>query len=171
MADQQPKNGSDDVSPAPTTEVAVPGVTTRRLVVALSATALAGAIVLVISSLGDRPGITLANYRRIQPGVTRAEVEALLDGPPGDYCTEETLLIRDPSLPFGPEDEGELWMADGGGVLVAFDASQRVTSKVWLIPEYGPKWSLRRMARKIKNWWASRNERRAAFRPIDDPPQ
>jgi hypothetical protein len=33
-----------------------------------------------------QPHITDENYRKIQPGMAQAEVEAILGGPPGDYA-------------------------------------------------------------------------------------
>ena len=38
----------------------------------------------------QRGQITFANFHRIQEGMSRAEVEAILDGPPGDYRTART---------------------------------------------------------------------------------
>jgi hypothetical protein len=89
--------------------------------------------------------------------MTRAEVEAILGGPPGGYGTEWTDLERDPSLPPIPED-GDLWSSDDGGVIVAFDDSQRVRAHGWIRPTYGPKWSLRRWIRRVELWWRDREE-------------
>ena len=70
--------------------------------------------------------------------MTRAEVEEILGGRSGNYCTEWTDFERDPSMPDLPED-GEMWTAGDGGVIVAFDESERVTAQGWIRPTYGAK--------------------------------
>jgi hypothetical protein len=46
---------------------------------------LAGAGALLLTAHGPRPRLTAENYGRIRPGMTLAEVEAILGAPPGDY--------------------------------------------------------------------------------------
>jgi hypothetical protein len=125
--------------------------TKARATVCLGAVALAAALLLP-RWLADGPGIAWANYCRIRTGMSRAEVEALLGGPPGGYCTERTILIEDPSLP-PPPDDGEIWAGDDGGVIVVFDAGGQVTAKGWIKSQYGTKWSLRRFAWRVEEWW------------------
>jgi hypothetical protein len=73
--------------------------------------------------------VTRAAFAKIEVGMTRAEVEAILGGPPGDYRTQPS-----PSFSLGVEmggfiiiatpdhywygDEGQVWVrfAHGGGV-------------------------------------------------------
>jgi hypothetical protein len=56
----------------------------RKLLLLLAGLAVLAVGVVVLWPRTDR--ITRENYDRIQPGMTRAEVEAIL-GPPGDYRT------------------------------------------------------------------------------------
>jgi hypothetical protein len=69
--------------------------------------------------------VNRAAFERIKPGMTRAEVHAILGGPPGDYRTR-------PSGPFtlffdstvnGIIPLAELWQGDEGGVCVEYSAS------------------------------------------------
>ena len=59
--------------------------------------------------------VTEANSERIKPGMTRAEVEAILGGPPGDYRTRPTQTVDIWMA------EGEAWFGDEGDCIVAFD--------------------------------------------------
>lgn len=43
-------------------------------------------------AMGPKPGVTEANCRRIQEGMTKAEVEAILGGP-GQWCTKGGGLV------------------------------------------------------------------------------
>jgi hypothetical protein len=61
----------------------------RKLLVALGGLAVLVAVgAFVVWPRADR--ITRENYDRIREGMTRAEVEAILGGPPGDYRTVRT---------------------------------------------------------------------------------
>jgi hypothetical protein len=75
------------------------GLRRRRLpLVGLGAVALlAGGL---FAWLGlPRPGVTRANYERIQEGMTLPEVESILGGPPGNYSRL-------------PDNEAGLWAID-----------------------------------------------------------
>ncbi len=56
--------------------------------------------------LWPRTAITRENAARIQPGITRADVEALLGGPPRDEATGPVSLDLDDR----PEDGAQLWL-------------------------------------------------------------
>ncbi len=94
----------------------------KKLVVAGLAVGLVMAGVLV-ALLGPWPcRVTRANCERIKPGMTRAEVERVLGGPPEDYRTlphPEFELARFTEIapPVWPE---ELWIGDTGDVYVGF---------------------------------------------------
>src|SRR4051794_12432254 len=66
--------------------------------------------------------LTRANMEKVQQGMTRAEVEAILGAPPGDYAAEGTL--------YSPCDRlwlyEALWTCDDGWLGVMFDDSGRV---------------------------------------------
>jgi hypothetical protein len=127
-------------------------ITTRRLVALLSAVALSAVLLLLLLARPDGPSVSWRNYCRIQPGMTRAEVEELLGGPAGGYCTEWTELELDLSLP-PPPDDGEMWSADDGGIIVMFDRSGRVQAHGWVRSKYGTKWSIRRFVWRLDRWW------------------
>ncbi len=58
------------------------------------------AVLLAAGALALRPRsdrITFDNFSRIQEGMSRAEVEAILGGPPGDYRTVQTVYESDHS--------------------------------------------------------------------------
>jgi hypothetical protein len=126
-------------------------VTTSRLVVGLVAVAVSVTLLLLPAGSGG-PGVTWANYCIVRPGMTRAEVEDLLGGPPGGYSTEFVWLERDPSLPPAPYD-GDLWWGDDGGIIVQFDSSQKVVAHGWLKCTYGTKYSFRRWVWRLEEWW------------------
>ena len=80
------------------------------------------------------PGITEENFDRIKEGISRAEVESILGGPPGDYTTGPTItadsvggpLLRQAS---GPEILSAQWTSDTAIVWVLFDTSGLVVAK------------------------------------------
>jgi hypothetical protein len=89
------------------------------------------------------PGITRANCERIQEGMTLAEVESILGGPPRsdvpnnpDVRTFIGLNLALASGPGGPEVK--MWFGGSLGIAVTFDANQRVTRKErFQLPEPG----------------------------------
>jgi hypothetical protein len=95
----------------------------RTLLVALAALAVVGAAgVVVLWPRADR--ITEANLERIKEGMSRAEVDAILGGPPGDYRTGPTEPGRRTVFTLGPPPER--WLADAGVAYVSFDDAGRV---------------------------------------------
>jgi hypothetical protein len=124
--------------------------------ICLAAAALVAAMLLPLCR-ADGAGVSWTNYCRIQPGMTRAEVEQLLGVPPGGYCAERTRLASDP--PLAPELEGgELWVTDNGGIVVAFDDSGRAIAKGWLKPLDRTKWSPQRLVWRVREWWKELRE-------------
>jgi hypothetical protein len=92
--------------------------------VVLAVAAIITAIVLYISG-PRRPMTSQADCGRIEVGMTRAQVEHVLGGPPGDYCTR-------PALP--PETgwkyaHWDQWYGDGGMVFARFDEDGRLSDK------------------------------------------
>jgi hypothetical protein len=94
--------------------------------VVLAVAAIITAVVLYISS-PRRPMASQEDCGRIKIGMTRAEVEHVLGGPPGDYRTGPSVP---PPLPYGNRymswDE---WQGDGGFVFIQFDDDGRVFDK------------------------------------------
>jgi hypothetical protein len=104
----------------------------KRWLVAVSVVLLAvgGALSLFLSGYwSSRPGITRANFDRLEPGMSRAQVEAILGGPPGEYVTwhgPEPYL----PVPWGIHyHQYEFWTGDECEVAVLFDASGRLSDK------------------------------------------
>jgi hypothetical protein len=92
----------------------------------LAAAAIITAVVLYCTS-PRRPMASQADCDRFEIGMTRAQVEHVLRGPPGDYRTRHTFP---PRFPFGNRymswDE---WQGDAGMVFVQFDDDGRVFDK------------------------------------------
>ena len=79
---------------------------------------------LVPALLPDRPGVTKANFNRIECGMTRAEVEAIL-GRAANMRSEEE--------PFGVQNgAADIWRnPDGSGAEIEFGDSDTVVNKDW----------------------------------------
>ncbi len=106
---------------------------TLRWVVATLALALAGAIAFLLLRPEPPARFTREMFDRIQAGMTRADVEALL-GRPGDYTTgpveaapgfRSMVVLQKPPLTALVLD----WRDNAGGISVAFDASGRPVAK------------------------------------------
>jgi hypothetical protein len=93
----------------------------------LAALAIALLLVGVIFPLlFPRPSkVTRAAYERIEKGMSREEVEAILGGPPGDYTTRPTL----PGLTTADSILDTGWWGDEGIILLDFNDSGAVTQK------------------------------------------
>jgi hypothetical protein len=69
-----------------------------------------------------RAHIDPATCARVKPGMTRAEVEALLGGPPGNYATKD-IPAAGAMWPAPPEYQ--IWNGDRGSLEVYFDQGGR----------------------------------------------
>jgi hypothetical protein len=93
--------------------------------------------------------VTQANYERIKPGMSKAEVYAIL-GPPVDLMTDRTidLLTINPD----PTISTESWKTDAFIVVVHFRASDTVWHKDSFVP-----WTngtfLDKLRRTLKQHW------------------
>ncbi len=104
----------------------------KKLVVAGVAVVLVMAGVLV-ALLGPWPcRVTRANCERIKEGMTRAEVEAILGGPPGDYRTRP----NEADAFAVSEWRGEVWSGDEGHVWLDFVGGWVIVKSS--IPPAGP---------------------------------
>jgi hypothetical protein len=65
-----------------------------------------------------------ADCDRIEIGMTRAQVEHVLGGPPGDYRTRHTFPPAISMYVFWDK-----WQGDGGLIFVDFDGDDRVSFK------------------------------------------
>jgi hypothetical protein len=62
------------------------------------------------------------HYDRIKLGMSRAEVEAVLGGPPGDFTTEDvSYKVPDSDLAIFTVGPYEFWAGNDGDIWVAFD--------------------------------------------------
>jgi hypothetical protein len=81
--------------------------------------------------------VTRANYERIEEGMSRAEVEEILGGPPGDYRTRPTrrrpVSLKQISLLAEEPVEYRQWEGGEGIVEVGFDPTDAACSK-WFTP-------------------------------------
>jgi hypothetical protein len=104
----------------------------RRLLLVAGALVLLGMAVtagLLLAVGQSYPPVAQENCERIKKGMSRADVEAICGGPPGDYrlnrpdtATFKTYSIQ---LPEGTTDWPE-WSWDDGDLRVFFDAAGRV---------------------------------------------
>jgi hypothetical protein len=92
--------------------------------VVLAAAAMITAFVLYVSS-PRRPMASQADCDRIEIGMTRAQVEHVLGGPPGDYCTQPTSPHS-----LSMYAAWDKWLGDGGTIVVDYDGDGRVSFKV-----------------------------------------
>ncbi len=101
-----------------------------------------------------RPGVTMANYDRVQPAMTWEQVEDLFGGPPAQYL---------PYSDGGPRSFPGTWVwagADELSLSVEFDDEGRVdytTSSVRGIPRLPPPSLLDRWRRWVHGLLAGRN--------------
>jgi hypothetical protein len=99
---------------------------------------LAGAVTFLawLRPMSPAP-VTLENYRRIKAGMSRAETEAILGGPPGDYSTGPTNSIHEHMMstqvmandgrPVWDDYVSGEWRSDAQSVYVIFDGSRTLS--------------------------------------------
>jgi hypothetical protein len=81
--------------------------------------------------------VTRVAFDRIQTGMTQAEVEAILGGPPGDYRTRPMDPIYENHRSTDPEIEPLQWWGDEGEVLLTVESRGVVLSKdFYAVPEW-----------------------------------
>jgi hypothetical protein len=85
----------------------------RWLLLGLLSLGIVAAVLTVLALLPPRPGVTKANFDRVEIGMNRAQVEAIFDGP------------ADPEYP-------EEWENEAFDIAkIGFDKEGRVKSKDW----------------------------------------
>ncbi len=90
--------------------------------------------------------ISEATVARIQPGMTKAEVERLLGGPPGDYTTRSMVWALEISRLVPPGTPAS-WLSDEGEATVYFDEEGLVTGAYFDHAFDGPESLLDRLRR------------------------
>ena len=101
----------------------------RKRLLVLAGVALAAAVIILAvlevhayrQKLARSRLIDREHCARIKKGMSHAEVEAILGGPPGDFRTAFVDYWMSPRLP--PPDGGRMedWLGNGGAISVAFD--------------------------------------------------
>jgi hypothetical protein len=80
-----------------------------------------------------RDGVNRANYERIQVGMSRADVQAIMGGRPGvdlPWLGVEDIVFDERSrLSLHSPPKGQWWQADQHQLAVRYDASGHVVSK------------------------------------------
>jgi hypothetical protein len=96
-----------------------------------------GGLLLTASAL-PHPKATRAAYDRIEVGMSQAEVEAILGGPPGDFRTGPVLWPEgeNPGCVTGTDPEGAPggtlgWSGDDGIIRVGFDRNGVSGKSLW----------------------------------------
>jgi hypothetical protein len=97
---------------------------------------VAGALLMTDCWFSRRPGITWANFQRIQRGMSYERVMELLGGPGGDYLTGPGSVAGPPVVVDFLDDEEPgwrtwMWMGDGGLIRVTFTQDNEVASKAF----------------------------------------
>jgi hypothetical protein len=95
---------------------------TVLLVIALGMAAFGSWLIWVRSPLQ----INRAAYEQIQKGMSFAEVELILGGPPGDYCSGKPFVNPIPSL---ADWVVEVWISDQAIIIVFFNPDGLVVDK------------------------------------------
>ena len=97
----------------------------RHLLYLLAVLSVLGAGVGVVALLPRCP-INEANFAKIKVvGMSQAEVESLLGGPPGAYTSRPYMFGRSRIVPTGTAATKE-WLGDGGLIFVDFDKDAKV---------------------------------------------
>jgi hypothetical protein len=121
---------------------------TRRLLLA-SVFAAPAALVLALYLLSPRADIGPEGYDRIQVGMSAADVEAILGGPPGNYGAFDPRVVQtrdDIDLRRLGECRYVQWVGPRHMVGVQLDAGGRVVGKdLGEVVAHGPRW--RQLAR------------------------
>jgi hypothetical protein len=102
-------------------------------------------------ALGLRPGVTEANVKRIQTGMTLAEVEFLL----GSWPTEESVVARELAVSWVVNCYSTRlsWFAPRGEARVYFRAGGRVEAAEWVLrPDGASKGDLPHRLRAWLGW-------------------
>src|SRR5947209_5208858 len=86
---------------------------------------VAGCVIVLCLPRPECP-VHSASAARVIPGMTRAEVEAILGGPPGDYRVRSRAVTIDVALAPVPGRVLEKWRGDAGIALVQFGPDGRV---------------------------------------------
>jgi hypothetical protein len=98
----------------------------RKLLAAVGLAVVVAAGMVVLWPRANQPDrVTEENYDRIQHGMTRTEVEAIL-GSPGDYTTGPTLVRYPDGRSARHSYVSDRWVTDSLVVYVSFDDSDRV---------------------------------------------
>jgi len=125
----------------------------RKWLLVLAGLASAVALIILATARVDDgvPQPDRTHFGRIRLGMSQAEVEALLGGPPGDYTTKPVLQTKPLPRRSGPQPDWRMeeWTRGTVRVRVVFDAGDRVT-ETWFTGDDSP--SLLRRLRDCLGW-------------------
>jgi hypothetical protein len=113
-------------------------MTKRRWVVLVGLLAVGVCLTLAgLALLPPRPGVTQANFDRIEDGMTREEVERILGGP-GRLVAKNGEIMGGPGAAFVMNGNLFLWDNPRNDTIVSvsFDDANRVIGKDW--KDWGP---------------------------------
>jgi hypothetical protein len=115
-------------------------MTTKKRLVLISALPVIIVVALgVLAMIPPRPGVTKANFDRIEKGMTRAEVERIFGGPatePNIAVLKDVYRNREQvEAIFGREGQGtewgRYWKADDGAIAAIWFSDDCVTDTAW----------------------------------------
>lgn len=105
---------------------------------------------ILLLARATEPRVTRAKLELVREGMTRAEVEALIGVPPGDYASgtvfSDCKFVERPEKPWAYSAE---WTCDDGLLFVYFDENDRV---VWAVTYNGWVSHEPTLFEKLRSW-------------------
>ena len=109
---------------------------TKRWLLLLVFLAITASAILWVRAARHQPRISIDSYNQIQEGMSQAEVEAILGGPPGDYSSrkwagETRVGFPGGILSIGPldNDRAKNWSGEELTITLWFDPAGRVIGR------------------------------------------
>jgi outer membrane protein assembly factor BamE (lipoprotein component of BamABCDE complex) len=118
-----PSDERPPIPPAPPS-TKKPGSRHKRLLLLVLTTLAGTAVFLAVWWSASAHAITPENVARIKPGMTRAELVALMGAPPGSY---DGAVFQTTGSTIVSDDDPDVWVSRRAAVKVFFDDDQRVT--------------------------------------------
>lgn len=115
---------------------------TRRRWALLGLTAMTLAVLVVVALDALRPTTAIPPERiaRLETGMTRAEAEAIVGMPPGDYAT------RFSTLPFKGDDHQMVWRTDELTLFLQFNLDGTLVQTATIMPNPETVWQ------RLRRW-------------------
>jgi hypothetical protein len=106
-------------------------MTKRRVWLTIGVLAVLGTVGALYWAASESAGVGRLSYVRIRPGMTEAQVHAVVGLPPGDHRSDGQAQPRCESWLHTPGQTRQDWCGDDGHIRVVFDEHHRVTGCQW----------------------------------------